>query len=74
MLQVVLIVSQFVLAILLIVAVLLQQRDSGLGAGFGGGSNGGVQATRRGPEKSLFTATIVISILFFVVSLAVVLF
>jgi protein translocase SecG subunit len=73
MLKMILLVSQFVLALLLIGAVLLQQRDSGLGAGFGGGSNGGVRATRRGPEKALFTATIVISVLFFVVSLAVVL-
>jgi protein translocase SecG subunit len=73
MLNTILLVSQFVLALLLIVAVLLQQRDSGLGAGFGGGSNGSVRATRRGPEKALFTATIVISVLFFIVSLAVVL-
>lgn len=73
MLNNILLISQFVLALLLIGAVLLQQRDSGLGAGFGGGSNGGIRATRRGPEQALFTTTIIVSILFFVVSLAVVL-
>lgn len=57
-------IIQLVLAILLTVVVLLQQRGSGLGAAFGGG--GSVYGTRRGVDKILFQITIVVSILFFV--------
>ena len=64
-------VAQLVLAVVLIITVLLQQQGAGLGAGFGG-SGGGVQTTRRGVEKILYNATIVISILFFSISLAIV--
>ena len=64
-------IIQLISAILLIIVVLLQQQGAGLGAGFGGGG-GGVQTTRRGPEKVLYNATIVISILFFAVSLVMV--
>ena len=63
--------TQFISAILLVIAVLLQQQGAGLGAGFGGGG-GGVQSTRRGAEKLLYQATIVISLLFFAVSIALV--
>ncbi len=61
-------IVQLVLAILLIITVLTQQRSAGLGAAFGGG--GGVQMTRRGADKFLYRATIVISILFFATALA----
>lgn len=71
MLVTILSISQFVLAILLMAAVLLQQKGAGLGATFGGASN--VYTTRRGIDKVLFQATIVISVLFFVVSIATVL-
>lgn len=56
-------VIQMVLAVLLVVAILLQQRGSGLGAAFGGDSN--VFRTKRGVEKILFYATIGIAVLFF---------
>lgn len=56
-------VVQMVLAILLIVVILLQQKGGGLGGVFGGSSN--VYSTKRGVDKILFYATIVISILFF---------
>lgn len=56
-------IIQMVLSILLIVAILLQQRGSGLGAAFGGGSE--VFRTKRGVEKILHYATIAIAILFF---------
>ena len=52
-------------------AILLQNRGAGLGGIFGGSGN--VFATKRGLEKKLFYATIVISALFFSVSLAIVL-
>lgn len=55
---------QILLSVLLIGAILLQQRGSGLGSAFGGDSN--VFRTKRGVEKILFYATIGIAVLFFV--------
>ena len=55
---------QIVLSIILIVAILLQQSDSGTGGVFGGSDGDGLHHTRRGFEKFLFLTTIVISILF----------
>jgi preprotein translocase subunit SecG len=57
-------VIQLILSVLLIVAILLQQRGSGLGSAFGG--EGNVFRTKRGVEKILFYATIGIAVLFFV--------
>jgi len=48
--------------------VLLQAKGAGLGGIFGG--DGGVYRTRRGVEKTLYQATIGLSVLFFVISLA----
>lgn len=56
-------IIQILLSILLVTAILLQQRGSGLGATFGG--EGTVFRTKRGVEKGLFYATIVIAVLFF---------
>lgn len=55
-------IAQIIVVGLLIVCVLWQRRGSGLGAAFGGGDN--VYATKRGAEKIIFQATIVLSILF----------
>lgn len=60
--------SQIILAVLLVAAILLQARGTGVGAVFGGGGN--VYRTKRGVEKKLFQLTILISILFFGVALA----
>jgi preprotein translocase subunit SecG len=60
-------IIQIVLAALLIITILLQQRGSGLSGTFGGESN--VYSTRRGIEKIIFVSTIVIAVLFFAVSL-----
>lgn len=49
-------------AILMIVAILLQQRGASLGAGFG--SSGELYTTRRGIDKNLFEATIVLAVIF----------
>lgn len=49
-------------AILLILAIILQQRGATLGAGFG--SSGELYTTRRGVDKSLFEATIVLAVIF----------
>jgi preprotein translocase subunit SecG len=49
-------------ALLMMVCILLQARGASLGAGFG--SSGELFTTRRGTDKSLFEATIVLAILF----------
>lgn len=54
---------QIALALLLITAVLVQRSASGLGGAFGGDGASSF-STRRGAEKTLFNATIVIAILF----------
>lgn len=60
-------VLQIILALLLMVVILLQQKGSGLGAAFGGSSN--IYSTKRGLDAVLHKGTIIISILFFGVSL-----
>ena len=55
---------QIGLSVLLIVVVLLQQSDAGLGGAFGGGDGSATYHTKRGLEKVLFYATFVIGILF----------
>lgn len=61
-------VLQTVVAVLLITSVLIQSRGSGLGLAFGGSSV--VYRTKRGAEKILFRATIVLVILFMLLSVA----
>jgi len=55
---------QIILSIILVVAILLQKSDSGIGGALGGGDGGGLYHTRRGFEKFLFVTTIVVAILF----------
>lgn len=56
---------QIALAIVLIVAILLQKTGAQVGGAFGGSDNfSSAFHTRRGFEKTLFIATIVIAILF----------
>lgn len=50
--------------ILMIIAILLQQRGASLGAGFG--SSGELYTTRRGLDKNLFEATIILAVIFVV--------
>ncbi|MEI8072652.1 MAG: preprotein translocase subunit SecG [Candidatus Saccharibacteria bacterium] len=49
-------------SIILIVAILLQNQGSGLGAAFGG--DAGFYRTKRGAERTLFVVTIVLAIVF----------
>ena len=61
----IILVCQVVISILLVAAILLQQRGSGLGGAFGGGGGSdGIYYQKRGIEKVLFYATIVLSIAF----------
>lgn len=55
---------QVTLSVLLIIAVLMQRSASGLGGAFGGDGASSTFSTRRGIEKTLFNATIIIAILF----------
>lgn len=49
-------------AVLMILAVLLQQRGATLGAGFG--ASGELYTARRGVDKNLFEVTIILAVIF----------
>jgi preprotein translocase subunit SecG len=53
---------------LMVLCILLQQRGASLGAGFG--SSGELYTTRRGFDKNLYEATIVLSVVFVLAILA----
>ena len=55
---------QIAISLLLIIAIMLQQRGSSLGGAFGNDASGTTFYTRRGAEKWLFQATIGLAILF----------
>lgn len=57
-LQIVTVVS----AVLMVTAILLQQRGASLGAGFG--ASGELYTSRRGLDKSLYRATVVMAVIF----------
>ena len=52
--------------------ILLQSSSSGLGGAFGGSDDEIAASTRRGADKFVFVSTIVIAILFCLVSLIIV--
>ena len=62
-------IAQIIIAVLLMTAILLQNKGAGLGGAFGG-TGGGVYLTKRGLENKLFFATIVLAIIFLLISLA----
>lgn len=66
-------IAQIVVSILLMVAILMQNKGAGLGSAFGG-TGGGVYMTKRGLEKKLFIATIVLAVIFILLSLTAFLF
>ena len=49
-------------AVLMIILILLQSRGASLGAGFG--ASGELYTTRRGLEKSIFSVTVVVAVVF----------
>lgn len=63
-------ILQSAIAILLIVFIMLQQRGTALGSSFGGGDSGGggFYSTRRGIQKKLLWATIVLGTIFLVLA------
>jgi preprotein translocase subunit SecG len=66
--QTILPIIQIILSIILITGILLQSKTSGLSGAFGGDDASGAYQTRRGLEKLLFRATIVIAVLYAIVS------
>ncbi len=61
-------IAQIIVSILLIVGILLQSRGGGLSSMFGGGGGGDSYRTKRGAEKFIFRTTIVLAVLFLVLS------
>ncbi len=55
---------QVILGVLLIGGILLQRSEASLGASFGADSASGSRFMRRGFEKLLFNATILVAVLF----------
>ena len=63
-------VAQIVLSIALILTILFQVRGGGLGGIFGQAST--VFRTKRGVEKTLFQLTIVLAVLFIIISIVMI--
>jgi preprotein translocase subunit SecG len=61
-------IALIITSIALIASVILQSKGAGLG-GLTGGDTGGVFTARRGVEKVLFRVTIVLSVLFFALTI-----
>lgn len=59
---------QLIIAILIIVLIILQNRGSGLGSAFAGGETAVFRA-RRGAEKLMHNSTVVLCVLFFFLSI-----
>ena len=64
-------IALIITSIALIASVILQSKGAGLG-GLTGADTGGIFTARRGIEKTLFRVTIVLSIIFFVLDIAIV--
>lgn len=62
-------ILQIIISVVLIILILLQERGSGLSGVFGGSGEGFYQ-TRRGLEKIIFIATIVLIVFLAGLSLA----
>lgn len=57
-----LLIAQILVSILIVICISLQQRGTALGSAFGGG--GESYSSRRGLQKKLFYATIILSVIF----------
>jgi protein translocase SecG subunit len=62
--------AEIILSVLLIVGIVLQQRGASLGGAFGGDNFASTFYKRRGAEKFLFNATIVIAIVLVLAAIA----
>ena len=66
-----LLVLQLIVCVLLIVVVLLQAKGTGLSGAFGG--EGGMYRSKRGVEKLLVYFTVILGVIFFILSIVQVL-
>ena len=64
-------IALIITSVALIASVILQNKGTGLG-GLTGSDTGGVYTARRGIEKTLFWITIVLSVVFFILTIAAV--
>lgn len=55
-------ILQIIAGVLMVIGILIQTSGSGLGSVFGGSSD--IYLTKRGAEKTIFVATIVLAIAF----------
>ena len=60
--------AHITISVLLIVAILLQQKGGGLSSTFGGSAM--EYSTKRGAEKIIFYTAVILTILFFSISVA----
>ena len=63
-------ISEIIVAISLIVSILMQNRGAGLSSSFGGDFGG--YYSKRGFEKFLFSATVVLGTLFLIVAVVLI--
>ena len=62
-------VAEILISIALVGVILIQARSSGgLGGIFGGGQSSGGYRTRRGVEQTLFRLTIILGVIFVIIS------
>ena len=62
-------IAQIIVAILLVICILFQQRGTALGSAFGGGGGGEFYATRRGIQKKILWVTVFLGIAFIVLAI-----
>lgn len=63
----ILIIIQIIVSVFLVLLILLQQRGTALGSAFGG--EGGFYLKKRGIEKKIFWGTVILAVLFIVLSI-----
>lgn len=61
-------IAQILISTLLVIVLLMQAKGSGVGSALGGGTSSSFR-TRRGVEKTLFNITIVLSLVFLIISI-----
>ncbi len=66
-------IALIITSVALILSVILQSKGAGLG-GLTGADTGSVFTARRGIERTLFWVTIVLSVLFFTLAIALIFF
>ncbi len=65
-------IALIITSLALIASVILQNKGVGMGGGLTGVDSGGVFSARRGIEKTLFWITIVLSVVFFILTITAV--